>query len=113
MRHFELAFLVRPGALVSPQLREKVVEQEMKGFRAGKAANMCATRTYLYDAIVGKAYVSPYIQRFDPKGVIEHKTNDVGGDEDTYDHSLQWHPIGSFLLHTFLLICHPYTRFLY
>ena len=32
--------------------------------------------------------------------------NDVGGDWDTYDYSLQLHPIGSFLLHS---ICHPYT----
>ena len=34
--------------------------------------------------------------------------NDIGGDGDTYDHSLQLHYRGSFLLHSFLLIYHPY-----
>ena len=33
-------------------------------------------------------YPCPYIV-FDPKEVIETRKNDIGGDGDTYDHSLQ------------------------
>ena len=55
-------------------------------------------------------YISPSasLYRFRPKGVIDTFKNDIGGDGDTYDHSLQLHVLRYFLLHLFLLIYHPY-----
>ena len=42
------------------------------------------------------------------KGHIRNIKNDIGMDGDTYDHSLYNCTIGSILLHSFLLIYHPY-----
>ena len=76
----------------------------MKGDRDGKSAKTSATRNCLYSAVVvnNHMYPRPYIKRG-----YRNMKNDIGGDGDTYD-SLQLHYIGSFFLHSFLLICHPY-----
>ena len=80
-------------------------ENLMKGDRDGKSAKTSATRHRLYSAVVvnDHMYPRPYIKR----GYRKMK-NDIGGDGDTYDHSLQLNYIGGVLLHSFLLICHPY-----
>ena len=54
-----------------------------------------------YSAVVvnDHMYLRPYIV-FGPKGVIETGENDIGIDGDC--------TIGSILLHSFLLIYHPY-----
>ena len=83
---------------------------EMKGDRDGKSAKTSATRNCPYSAVTvvvndHNMYPVPiYIIKRDYRNM----KNDIGGDGDTYDHSLQLHYRGSFLLHSFLLICHPY-----
>ena len=66
-----LAFLVRPGAPVSQQPKEKLVEQ------------VCNKKLLSAVVVNDHMHPRPYII-FDPKGVMK---NDIGGDRDTYDHS--------------------------
>ena len=76
---------------------------EMKGDRDGKSVQQDTA----YSAVVVNDHMYP-------RPCLYHSNMTLFGsktkyrDGDTYDHSLQLHYIGSILLHSFLLIYHPY-----
>ena len=85
------------------------VYHEMKGDRDGKSAKRVQQET-AYSAVVvnDHMYPRPYISFLTQKGHRNMK-NDIGGDGDTYYIMIIHYncTIGSFLLHTFLLIYPP------